>query len=107
MAGLAINFIEGGFGVIEKLIQLHKLNEWFKLIFGFAITAFTTFCAASGGCLVVGKSWAYSFGWGLLSCSGSVTALFMYNPRTRGIMIVQDKNNMPDLSNYQSVEKGK
>lgn len=102
-----LDLITAGVGVIEKLVELHKLNEWIKLIFGFIFTFVTTYSMACGGFLISGHSFAVSCGYGLISAAGAITALFFYNPRTKGIMIVQDKNNIPDMSNYQSVEKNK
>jgi hypothetical protein len=99
------DLITAGVGVIEKLILLHRINEWTKLIFGFAFTFVTAYSTACGASLVSGHGWTVSAGTGLLSASGAITALFMLNPRTRGIMIVQDKKNLPDISDYQSLEK--
>src|SRR5438270_8739162 len=100
---LISDIIEGGFGVIEKLIVIHKINEWAKLIFGFIFTFTTAFCGGCGGFLVSGHNALVSSGYGLLTGAGAITALFFYNPRTKGIMIVQDKEHPLDMSNYQSV----
>lgn len=102
-----LDLITAGVSIVEKLVELHKLNEWAKLIFGFVFTFVTVGATACGTNLIKGNSYAISFGWGLVSASGAITALFFYNPRTRGIMIVQDKSNLPavDMSKYQSIEK--
>lgn len=99
--------ITAGVQIVNKLIELHKLDEWAKLIFGFVFTFITTYSVACGTSLVTGHNLLVSTGSGLLAGAGSITALFYFNPRTKGIMIVQDKANLPDMSNYQAVEKNK
>jgi len=104
---IVTDFITGGFGLIEKLIEAHKVNEWAKLVFGFVLTFVCTFCAATGQALIRHSETPVAIGYGLVSAAGAVLALFMYNPRTRGIMVVTDKSNPLDMSQFQATEKTK
>lgn len=104
---LITDLIAGGFGIIEKIIIVHKVNEWVKLIFGFIFTFITAYCGACGGFLISGHSLLVSTGYGLLAAGGAITALFFYNPKTKGIMIVQDKEHPLDVSEFQAVIKNK
>lgn len=101
------DFITGGFGILQKLIEVHKLNEWTKLVFGFVLTYVTAFSAATGQALIRHIEPPVAVGYGFISGAGAVMALFFYNPRTRGIMVVQDKTNSVDMSQFQATEKTK
>lgn len=100
-----LDLITAGVGIVNKLIEIHNLNKWAKLIFGFIFTFITTYSTACGSFLIGGHNFAVSCGYGLISAAGAITALFFISPQTRGIMIVQDKHNMPSLSDYQTVER--
>ena len=101
------DLITVGVGIVEKLIELHRIEKWAKLFFSFGFTYVTAYSGACGAALLHGSGWLPSVGAGLTSATGACLALFAVHPQTRGILITQDKKNLPsvDLSDYQNLEK--
>lgn len=110
---LITDIITGGFGIVQKLIEVHKLDEWFRLLFGFGFTFVSVFAVTTGSALVGLPPYngpqrpAVAIGYGLISAGGAIWSLFIMNPRTRKIMVAWPKSIEPSVSDYQTTEKTK
>jgi hypothetical protein len=102
---LVSDIILGGVGIINKLIEIHELNKWFRVIFGFVFSFVVGFCVACGKHLIAGDTLVIGIGYGMIYGSAAMNALFIMHPKTRGIVVAYYKDNIPDTSEFQTMEK--
>jgi hypothetical protein len=95
------DIITAGVGIVNNLVKVHKWDEWFKALLGLHMSFLLCFSGACGTALIAGRYFSVALGYGLTSGAGAVLAYWSYNPKLRGVMIVKDKRQEQELSNYQ------
>lgn len=96
-----------GVSIVNKLIETHKVDEWLKLVFGFAFSWFVAFTGSMGGALIGGKPLLVSAGIGFVSGASVLTTLFALSGKTKGIMIATLKTQPVTDPDVQTFEKKK
>jgi hypothetical protein len=73
---------------ITSLIQIHKINQWAKLVFTMAFAGTGGFLFTTGTSLVSHRPGYEAIGSGLIMASVCMAALYRSSPLTKGLVTV-------------------
>lgn len=92
------DFIGGGFGIIEKLIEVHKLDEWARLLLSLALSWFITTTGSIGAGLAANQPPMRALGLGLCAGATALSLLIAKDKRLKGIFVLP--NNLPQPKDF-------
>jgi predicted phage tail protein len=82
-----LDLITGGVSIINKLIEIHKLNEWVKLYGSIFLSYWLSGSFACGTALVSGKGWLFSIGTGMVMGSVMGTVVYRRSSLAKGMTV--------------------
>jgi hypothetical protein len=79
------DFIAGGFSIINKLIELHRLDKWARLVFSMLLSFWLSFCGLAGIALRADEGFAHALGYGLIAGSLACRWTYIRSELTKGM----------------------
>ena len=84
---IVAELVQGIFGGVEQIIQMHKINNWITLLITMLISFWCSSAFTCGTALLAHRSWAESVGAGLVSGSVMAVVVFRRSPLSRGMIV--------------------
>lgn len=84
LLGISSAIVQG----ITTLIEIHKLNQWAKLVFTMGFSGVTGFLFTTGTALTAHRPSLEAHGEGLIMAAVCMTALYRTSPLTKGLIVV-------------------
>jgi hypothetical protein len=72
---------------ITKLIELHRIDKWCRLVFTMAFSGIVSFLGTCGGALTLHRTTLESIGEGMISAALMMTVLFRRSDLTKGMVV--------------------
>jgi preprotein translocase subunit Sec63 len=93
--------------VINKLIELHRIDKWCRLVFTMAFSGIVSFLGTCGGAMTLHRTAPESIGAGMVSAAVMMTVLFRRSDLTKGMVVAlpEEEARVEMQTDVQVVEK--